>query len=164
MLEKPVEKIAGICRKHGVSLLYLFGSQKDTALRVLLGEVAEIGDPLTDADVGAVMDSSGLTVGRRLDLYAALHNDLEDLFLPLRLDLVFLDETHSVFQSTAISGVMLPAKGFKMRMRTQYCEEPPTSSRSLTGTFKRFLRRCRGDRPQVSRGSSSFHCWLCSSA
>jgi len=120
VLEKPVEKIAGICRKHGVSLLYLFGSQKDTALRVLLGEVVETGDPLTDADVGAVMDSSGLTVGGRLDLYAALHNDLEDLFLPLRLDLVFLDETHSVFQSTAITGVCLYAASRRFQDAHEY--------------------------------------------
>lgn len=42
-------------------------------------------------------------------LHSTLYNQLDELFLPLCLDLVFLQETHSVFQFEAIKGICIYA-------------------------------------------------------
>ena len=87
-----------ICREFGVLSVYLFGSRADDGLRVLRGEqVAASG---SDLDVGVFfvspqVDSSAL--GR-------LQIALEDLFEPLRVDLVPLDRVDPLFQFRAIDG------------------------------------------------------------
>lgn len=56
-------------------------------------------------------------VADRPSFYAALFNDLEDLFRPLRLDLSLLEENHSVFQVEAVKGtcVYQVSEGFRER-------------------------------------------------
>lgn len=99
-------KVRRILSSHGVALAYVFGSQAELALRFLQGDSVRVEDPLADIDVGVVFsdrDTVHRATGRHR-LYAALHNALSDVFPKGRLDLVFLQETHSVFQARAIAG------------------------------------------------------------
>ncbi len=86
-----------VCHKHSIALVYAFGSQQDRVRDLLNGRTYEVQqDALADADIGVVFQfplHDGVTQHK---LYSALYNDLEDLVLPLPLDLVFLQQCHSV--------------------------------------------------------------------
>lgn len=106
-----LEAIARVCVSHSVALAYLFGSMGESAYHFLSGDDAVVddrvaGDPLADVDLGVVFTEVSVlaTAKQRLNLYAALHNDLSDLFPTGRLDLVLLQENHSVFQAQAVAG------------------------------------------------------------
>lgn len=96
-----LEKIA---RENNIALAYIFGSQAKTGLDLLKGARREIHDPLTDIDLGVVFTGSLPGPAKRAYLYSSLFNKLAGLFVPFPLDLVFLQETHSVFQANAICG------------------------------------------------------------
>ncbi|NPV70546.1 MAG: nucleotidyltransferase domain-containing protein [Firmicutes bacterium] len=84
--------------------MYIFGSQVKAAMEILQGARRERVDPLADIDVGVVF-RDGLPGPRgRIDLYSSIHNALQDVFAPYPVDLVLLQETHSVFQGNAICG------------------------------------------------------------
>jgi len=97
-------KIEEIAKKYEIGLIYLFGSQKDNAKKIIDGKKVRIDDTLTDIDIGVVFAFDLLQEEKRYKLYALLYNELEDIFLPYKLDLVFLQEQHSVFQAEAIMG------------------------------------------------------------
>lgn len=69
-------KLTGICQKYNIGLVYLFGSQRENALKMLEGEWVEIKDPLTDIDVGVVFIKNIDNVPERYKLYADVFNDL----------------------------------------------------------------------------------------
>ena len=102
---EKIEKLRDICQKYNIALVYLFGSQKENSLKLLNGEKAEINDPLADIDVGIVFSQDIESMPERHKVYSNLYNDLEDLFLPYHLDLVFLQECHSIFQTEALLGI-----------------------------------------------------------
>ncbi|NLJ48893.1 MAG: nucleotidyltransferase domain-containing protein [Candidatus Atribacteria bacterium] len=102
---KKIEKLRKICQKYNIALVYLFGSQKENALKLLNGEKVDINDPLADIDVGIVFIHSIEDIPERYKIYSNIYNDFEDLFLPYHLDLVFLQECHSVFQTEALLGI-----------------------------------------------------------
>ncbi|MBC7361701.1 MAG: nucleotidyltransferase domain-containing protein [Candidatus Aminicenantes bacterium] len=108
-----LEQIKDICQQHQIALAYLFGSQKDLAYQILLGQKIEMTDPLADIDLGLVFKShAAFALSPHLPrhiLYADLYNKLSELFLPYPLDLVFLQESHSVFQFEAIKGICVYA-------------------------------------------------------
>ena len=92
-----LEKIG---RVHDVVVMYLFGSRAADGLRILSGEkVADEGG--SDLDVGVVLarpfDDPMLGFG-------GLHADLSELFSPLRVDLVLLDEAGAFIREAAILG------------------------------------------------------------
>lgn len=99
-------ELANIFRRHGVALAYLFGSMAGPAHRFVTGDRLEISDPLADIDLGVVFADGGFLAdpGLRRQRYSDLFNALTDIFPEDHLDLVFLQETHSVFQSRAITG------------------------------------------------------------
>ena len=101
---KKDKALREICQKHNIKLAYLFGSQVDKGLSILEGKVVSICDPLTDLDVGVVTREPLPPPAKRSHLYAKLAVDLSDLFEPFPLDLVFLEENHSVFQAEALKG------------------------------------------------------------
>lgn len=101
------DKLARICRRHGLALVYLFGSQAQSGARWLAGEDVSVADPLADLDVGVVTGGPLPEPADRRRFYAAVYNDLEDLFHPFRLDLVLLEENHSVFQLEALKGICI---------------------------------------------------------
>ncbi|MDI6895531.1 MAG: nucleotidyltransferase domain-containing protein [Bacillota bacterium] len=95
-----------VCREHGLALVYLFGSQVANALRMLHGEDVELRDPLADIDIGVVTARPLPSDARgRLDMYTSLYCGLADFFAPYAVDLVLLEEHHSVFQAEALAGV-----------------------------------------------------------
>ncbi|AAM23736.1 putative nucleotidyltransferase [Caldanaerobacter subterraneus subsp. tengcongensis MB4] len=99
------QKLLEICEKYKIGLVYLFGSQKENALKLLQGEKVVIDDPLADIDVGVVFLEDIEKIEKRYLLYADIYNELEDLFKPYKLDLVFLQENHSIFQLEALKGI-----------------------------------------------------------
>lgn len=111
------EKLCVICDKYDISLLYLFGSQKDRAIQILQDLRVSINDPLTDIDVGVVFSRELPSGLHRARLYGKLYCELEDLFLPYKLDLVFLEENHSVFQAEALKGICVYVKDQKVKER-----------------------------------------------
>ena len=102
---EKIEKLRDICQKYNIALVYIFGSQKENSLKLLNGEKVDIKDPLADIDVGIVFIHSIEDIPERYKIYSNIYNDLEDLFLPYHLDLVFLQECHSVFQTEALLGI-----------------------------------------------------------
>ena len=97
------------CKKYDIGLVYLFGSQQKQAYQLLKNDTEHINvdDPLTDVDVGVVFlfDLTGTKQNHKL--YSAVYNELEELFRPYRLDLVFLQECHSVFQTEGLKGICI---------------------------------------------------------
>jgi len=98
------EKLKAVCHRHGIGLVYLFGSQAHLGLAVLAGKRPAAGDPLSDLDVGVVTNGPLPAPDERAGFYAGLYNDLEEIFRPLRLDLSLLEENHAIFQYEAIKG------------------------------------------------------------
>ena len=97
------EKLANICLRYDIALMYLFGSQQEEGLALLAGEKRAPRDALADLDVGVVFKKELPPAYARAKLYARLHNELEEVFRPFPLDLVFLQENHSVFQLEAVA-------------------------------------------------------------
>lgn len=85
------------CRALGVEAVYLFGSRADDGVSVLDGEFVTAQG--SDLDVGVYL-SPGVDIGRLAELQVSL----EDLFAPLRVDLVPLDRVDALFQFRAIDG------------------------------------------------------------
>jgi hypothetical protein len=102
---EKIEKLRDICQKYNIALVYIFGSQKENSLKLLNGEKVDIKDPLADIDVGIVFSQHIESIPDRHKVYSNIYNDFEDLFLPYHLDLVFLQECHSVFQTEALLGI-----------------------------------------------------------
>lgn len=100
-----LERLEKICQKYNIALVYLFGSQKENALRILEDKDTFINDPLADIDVGVVFSDPLENVTERYKLYGDIYNELEELLGPYPLDLVFLEESHSVFQIEALKGI-----------------------------------------------------------
>lgn len=94
-----------LCRRHRLGLVYLFGSRQESGARLLAGERVALDDSLSDLDVGVVTLDPLPAPRRRRDLYAELYNELAGVFEPLPVDLVLLEENHSVFQVEALKGI-----------------------------------------------------------
>jgi predicted nucleotidyltransferase len=86
------------CRSHGVAAVYLFGSRADEGLRVLAGGTADRAG--SDLDVGLFFDSAAADVKDLAELQVAM----EDVFAPIRVDLVPLHRVDALFQFHAIDG------------------------------------------------------------
>jgi predicted nucleotidyltransferase len=92
-------RLDDVCRAHGVMACYLFGSRAEDGKAILDGRAASKGG--SDLDVGVLFASGDLPDHRVL---GSLQVALEDLFAPLRVDLVPLDRVDPLFQFAAISG------------------------------------------------------------
>jgi predicted nucleotidyltransferase len=98
-----LETLRALCADFGLMAVYLFGSRAADGGRRLLGEGVDSGG--SDLDVG-VFGSSGPTPPERL---GALQVALEEVFAPLRVDLVPLDQVDPLFQYAAIQGERIAA-------------------------------------------------------
>src|SRR4051794_7231449 len=87
-----------LCREQGVLAAYLFGSRAGDGLRILGGE--EVGGEGSDLDVGLIFRDSAIDFQR----LASLQVGFEDVFAPLRIDLVPLNRVDALFQFAAIDG------------------------------------------------------------
>ena len=92
------EGLARTCAEHGVAAVYLFGSRANDGLAVLDG--AERTGSGSDLDVALLFTAAPAPVRRLAQLQVAL----EDVFSPLRIDLVPLDRVDPIFQFRAIDG------------------------------------------------------------
>jgi uncharacterized protein len=101
------QRTGEICVENNIALVYLFGSQQENGLKLLDGQKMNLTDHLTDIDVGLVFSFDLETIPHRHKLYARIFNSLEELFRPYQLDLVFLQENHSVFQTEALKGICI---------------------------------------------------------
>lgn len=97
-------RLRAIAGRHRLRLVYLFGSQVEVGLALLRGEHPPVTDPMADIDVGVVFLEGLPPAQARAAVYAEMYNDLHDLFAPHSLDLCFLEEGHSVFQSSVLDG------------------------------------------------------------
>jgi predicted nucleotidyltransferase len=87
-----------LCREYGVLAVYLFGSRAHDGLRLLRGE--EVTREGSDLDIGVVFRDPAMGFHR----LASLQIGFEDLFAPLRVDLVPLNRVDALFQFAAIDG------------------------------------------------------------
>jgi predicted nucleotidyltransferase len=94
----PQEFLDRLCRDHGVLAVYLFGSRADDGLRLLRGD--EVPPEGSDLDVGIVFGDSSIG----FDRLSSLQVGFEDLFAPLRIDLVPLNRVDALFQFASIDG------------------------------------------------------------
>ena len=97
------ETLDQICAEFDLLAVYLFGSRQDDGLRLLAGEA--VPREGSDLDVGVVFRDSRYDP-RRLSL---LQVRFEDLFEPLRVDLVPLQRADALFQFNAIDGHRMAA-------------------------------------------------------
>ncbi len=96
--------IIKIADSYGVALMYLFGSQAEAGWHLLDGQQPEASDPMSDLDLGVVFKGCLPSPKERPNLYGDLYIALAEIFSPFSLDLVLLQETHSVFQANAVCG------------------------------------------------------------
>lgn len=98
-----VGKLRALCAEFGLMSVYLFGSRAADGARRLDGEAVEGGG--SDLDVG-VFGHEGPVARARL---GALQVALEEVFEPLRVDLVPLDFVDPLFQYAAVQGERVAA-------------------------------------------------------
>jgi predicted nucleotidyltransferase len=95
--------LEALCAEHKLIAVYLFGSRAEAGAAHLRGEPVEHG--ISDLDVGVFFAGGPFTAAR----LAALQIGLEQLFAPLRVDLVPLDAVDALFQFHAIQGLRIAA-------------------------------------------------------
>ena len=95
--------IISTCEHLGIALVYILGSRVTEGIKILNNQNVEVKDRLTDIDIGIVFKEE-VPIEKRYQIFSEIYNALSDLFLPLRLDITFLQENHSVLQSQALLG------------------------------------------------------------
>gem|GEM_PF-171149 len=136
------EKLRFICEKHNIILLYLFGSQEKRGLEILNNsEFEEKRDPIGDIDVGIVFPFDLNKITKRYILYSEVFNDLEEIFRPEKLDLVFLQECHSILQFEAIKGncIYFKSEEFREQFEMNVLRRLPDIKYLLANYEKEFL-------------------------
>lgn len=103
-------QVEAVFRQCGVGLAYAFGSHAEVLVaRFVHDQPIRLDDPLADLDLGVVFTRGLPGEAERRHVYASLYNSLSEVFSE-RLDLVFLQEAHSVFQAAALAGHCLYAE------------------------------------------------------
>ncbi len=92
-----IEKLA---KRFNVRIIYLFGSRKDEGTGYLKGHPVS-SKVKSDLDIGVVF---GGLPPNKTEVYGQMYIELSEIFEPFEIDLVFLEETDSLFQYEAIKG------------------------------------------------------------
>jgi len=101
-------KLNKICNDYRILAVYIFGSIAEKVAVMLEDKKPEgINDPLADIDVGVVFLKRPLSSEERIKLYGRLYSELSEVFLPCKLDLIFLQETGVILQFEAINGILV---------------------------------------------------------
>ena len=100
---KKIPKLNKIFQSNAVKIAYLFGSQKDVGVAHLSGKNMTV-DKASDLDIGVVFDSIPRDIYK---VYGKLYSELDPVFRPFILDLVFIQETDPLFQYEVIQGYLL---------------------------------------------------------
>lgn len=96
-------ELTELLRKYRVKLAYLFGSQMDAGMAFLAGQNEHV-EEVSDLDIGIVFEKLPKNL---FEVYGELYADLSIVFEPFNVDLVFLQETDSLFQYEAITGKLI---------------------------------------------------------
>ncbi len=96
-----MSQIEEICKKYGIALCYIFGSQKNLGKAILEGRDVEITDPESDIDFAVLFKEPP---ANPLETYAYLSVDLNEMVSPFKADLLFLHEVDHLIQLEAIKG------------------------------------------------------------
>ncbi|MGR3311528.1 MAG: nucleotidyltransferase domain-containing protein [Candidatus Brocadiales bacterium] len=96
-----MKQIEEICKRHNLSLCYIFGSQKEEGKALLEGKRVEIADTESDIDFAVLFVKPP---ENPLEAYASLSLDLQDVVYPFKADLLFLHEVDHLIQLEAIKG------------------------------------------------------------
>lgn len=97
-----MKQIEEICKRHNLSLCYIFGSQKEEGKALLEGKQVEITDTESDIDFAVLFVKPP---ENPLEAYAYLSLDLQDVVYPFKADLLFLHEVDHLIQLEAIKGI-----------------------------------------------------------
>lgn len=101
-------KLNKICNDYSILAVYIFGSMAEKVAVMLEDKKPEgINDPLADIDVGVVFLKRPLSPDERIKLYGRLYSELSEVFLPCKLDLIFLQEAGVILQFEAINGILV---------------------------------------------------------
>ena len=101
-------KLNKICNDYRILAVYIFGSIAEKVAVMLEDKKPEgINDPLADIDVGVVFLKRPSSSEERIKLYGRLYSELSEVFLPCKLDLIFLQETGVILQFEAINGILV---------------------------------------------------------
>ena len=101
--------LAIICRRYGITTLYVFGSRASEAREFLNQEREDFEPSSSDLDI-AVMPDAGADFGARARV--RLSTEIEDLLRVPRVDLVVLSEASAFLAADAVRGELL------------YCDDP----------------------------------------
>ena len=97
-----MKQIEEICKRHNLSLCYIFGSQKEEGNALLEGKQVEVADTESDIDFAVLFVKPP---ENPLEAYAYLSLDLQDVVHPFKADLLFLHEVDHLIQLEAIKGI-----------------------------------------------------------
>ena len=97
-------RLAALCRKYGISVLYAFGSRANEAADWLENTIQNMAASTSDLDLGVLPDSGTRLPIRRI---VNLTSDLEDLFGVYRVDLVILPQAPPFLASNIVQGERL---------------------------------------------------------
>lgn len=100
------DELQAIFKKNGVVLAYIFGSNQDIGKRFLEDYSEEVGET-SDLDVGLLIAPSSQTM---YESYGNLYLELSRVFAPIDVDIVLLDEVHSLLKFEIISGKRIYAE------------------------------------------------------
>lgn len=97
------ETLIGLLKKHYVKIAYIFGSQKEAGIAFLNDRNSTI-DERADLDIGVVFEKLPIDA---FGVYGEIYASLSIFFEPFNIDLVFLQETDTLFQYEAIKGELV---------------------------------------------------------
>ncbi|MBI4378644.1 MAG: nucleotidyltransferase domain-containing protein [Nitrospinae bacterium] len=97
------ETLTGLLKKYHVKIAYIFGSQKESGIAFLNDRNSTI-DERADLDIGVVFEKLPTDT---FVVYGEIYASLSILFEPFNIDLVFLQETDTLFQYEAIKGELI---------------------------------------------------------
>lgn len=97
-------RLLRVCGARAVEAAYLFGSRARDGERALAGGGGESAG--SDLDVGVLFAEAAAGP----DQMASLQVELEEVFAPLRVDLVPLDRVDALFQFRAVDGLRIYAR------------------------------------------------------
>ena len=105
MISGMKEKIGQIAAKHGLQIIYAFGSRAEEAKEVVEGRIERLSSTPSDLDIG-VKPESPLTVEAKVEIAIFF----EDLFHLPRVDVVILPEAPVSLAVEIVMGEILYAR------------------------------------------------------
>lgn len=101
-----MERLVDIFKRYGISIAYLFGSQKDVGLNYLLGKEVRISET-SDLDIGLLLKSYPSDMYR---FYGDLYYELSMVLEPFEVDITFLNEVDYLMKYEIITGYRIYAE------------------------------------------------------